>query len=186
MQAGQRALSGFEYVGLVLIIAAIPAGLGARALRLVTWPGVAAVSIAVYMIAVGVMFAGEGAWTCVAWEDAVKDAGGPGGPRIPYSIRTCARHGAEPVYLGLGAGMLATAITISGVLVFARSATKRRIVMIVAAVLSVSALGYAYTPSGLIAGAFSLLFLGLIALRNWELRTPQMKPNLALSGGVRR
>jgi hypothetical protein len=73
--------------------------------------------------------------------------------------------------------MLATAVTIFGGLTFARSAAKRRIVM-AAAVLSVSALGYAYTPSGLIAGAFSLAFLILIVVQNWELRPPSTGPGM--------
>lgn len=172
-------MSGFEYVGLGLMIAAIPTALAALWLRFVTPPGAAAVAITVYMLAVGVMFTGEGAWTCVDWEDSTAEFSAPGRPPIPYSIRICARHGTQPVYLGLGAGMLATAIAIIGGLGFARSELKRRILMAVAAVLSISSLGYAYTPSGLIAGAFSLLFLILIALRNWELRPPRHKPKFA-------
>lgn len=161
---------GFEYAGLVLMIAAIPTALAARGLRILTLPGAVALAIAVYMLGIGIMFAGEGAWTCIAWQDSMKDVGGPGSPRIAYSIRTCSSHGMEPVYLALGIGMLATAIAILGGLTFARSAAKRRIVMAAATALSVSALGYAYTPSGLIAGAFSLAFLILIAVKNWELR----------------
>lgn len=156
------------------MIAAIPIAAVAFGLRVVTRPGAAALAIAVYMLAIGVVFTGEGVWTCVDWEDSIAEIRRPGGGTEWYSTRTCARHGAGAVYLGLGVGMIATSAATFGGLVCSRSAIARRSQWTAAAVLSISGL-YAYTPSGLVAGTFSIVFLVLGAMRNWELRPPRSK-----------
>ena len=150
----------------------MPIAIAARAAGVVRWPGAVVIVISLYMLGAGLTFTSEGARRCLV-PLGPSTSGFSNDPR-PWTaephIQVCPRYVSDPMMLALGAGMIVTALTGAAALLTGRNRRIGRPAVMVVAVLSLSGMGYAYTPTGFAAAAFSALFLTLTAIKDWELR----------------
>lgn len=156
----------------VLVITAFTLAIAARVAGVVRWPGAVVIVTSPYMLGVGLTFTTEGARRCLV-PIGPSTSGYSSDPRprtAEPNIQVCPRYAPDTVMLAFGAGMIVTFLIGAVVLL---TANKRRIgrpAVMVAAVFSLSGMGFSYTPTGFVAGAFSALFLALAAIHGWELR----------------